>query len=90
MILGRPTNLWLGFATAAVGFAGVTAVTVFKVDPTIVATLGGSATGLLGAGIALIAGQPPTLAFGDKYHVSTPNGQPDIERTVTTRDGSRR
>lgn len=89
MILGRHPNLWLGFATAAVGFMSVVAVVVFKLDPTNVATIGGSATGLLGAGIALVAGQPPTLAPGDTYHVATPAGQPDIERVVTTRERER-
>ena len=82
MILGRPTNLWLGFATAAVGFVSVTAVTVFHLDPTAVATVAGGATGLLGAGIALVAGQPPTLAPGDNYSIQTPKGQPDYQATV--------
>jgi hypothetical protein len=84
MILGRPTNLWLGFATAIVGFASVVAVTVFHADPIAVATVGGSAGGLLGAGIALVSGQPPTVNPGDTIHVTTPSGQPTYQTTVAT------
>jgi hypothetical protein len=81
MIFGRPTNLWLGFATAAVGFLSVTAVTVFNVDPEAVATIAGAGTGLLGALIALVAGQPPTVNSGDTINVVTPKGQPN--ETIT-------
>jgi hypothetical protein len=84
VILGRPTNLWLGFVTALVGFASVSAVAVFHADPAVVATVGGSATGLLGAGVVLVAGQPPTLSPGDTFHVQTPNGQPNQTTTVAT------
>lgn len=90
MILGRPVNLWLGFATAVVGFGSTIAVVVLKIDPIVVATVAGSTTGLLGAGIGLLSGQPPTLAPGDTYHVSTPTGQPDIERVVTPTRAVRR
>ena len=82
MILGRPTNLWLGFATTLVGFASVLAVAVLHADPTVVATIAGSVTGLLGAGIALIAGQPPVVNPGDTVHVTTPPGQPNYETTI--------
>ncbi len=82
MILGRPTNLWLGFTTALVGFASVTAVAVFNVDPTLVATLAGGVTGLLGAGIALIAGGTPNVQAGDVVKVSTPKGTADYEITA--------
>lgn len=82
MIAGRPTNLWLGFVTAAVGLVSVTAVTVFNVDPTAVATLAGAVTGLLGALVVLIAGQPPTVSPGDKINVVTPAGQPNDTRIV--------
>lgn len=81
MIAGRPTNLWLGLTTALVGAASVTAV-VLGADPTIVATLGGAWGGVIGAAIALVANQPPTLLPGDSYSIQTPKGQPDYEATV--------
>jgi hypothetical protein len=84
MILGRPTNAWLGFTTALVGFVSVTAVAAFHADPTIVATIGGSATALLGALVGLVAGQPPTLNPGDKFKTTTPEGQPTYVTTVST------
>lgn len=84
MILGRPTNLWLGFVTAAVGFASVTAVVVFHADPTAVATVAGSATGLLGALVVLVAGQPPTLNPGDPYTVVTPTGSDNVTKVANT------
>lgn len=77
MIFGRPSNLWLGLVTAAVGFASVTAVTVFHLDPTSVATVAGAGTGLLGAVVALVAGQPPTVKAGDQVNVTTPAGDPN-------------
>lgn len=77
MIFGRPTNLWLGFVTAAVGFVSVTAVVVFLLDPTAVTTVAGAATGVLGALITLAAGQPPTVAPGGQVNVHAPNVAPD-------------
>jgi hypothetical protein len=68
--------------TAVVGFASVAAVTVFGADPTAVATIAGAGTGLLGALVTLVAGQPPTLTPGDTYSISTPKGQPNYEATV--------
>ena len=82
MIAGRPTNLWLGFVTALVGFASVSAVAIFHADPAVVATVGGSATGLLGAGVVLIAGGQQTLRPGDKFTVQTPKGEPNYETVV--------
>lgn len=84
MIFGRPTNLWLGLVTAAVGFMSVTAVTVFHADPTAVATLAGAGTGLLGALVTLVAGQPPTLNPGDRYTVVTPAPEPDAQKVANT------
>ena len=81
MIWGRPVNLWAGLATALVGAIGVTAIAL-GADPTLVASLG-SAWGLVvGAGIAVIAGQPPTLAPGSEITVQTPSGQPNATATV--------
>lgn len=85
MIFGRPTNLWLGLVTAGVALVQGTVVTVVPdVNPTAVATVGALVTAFLGAGIALVAGQPPTLAPGDSYNISTPKGQPNYEATVAT------
>jgi len=81
MIAGRPTNLWLGVATALV--SGLTFVLLtLKVDPSIVAGVGAALTGILGAVIALVAYQPPTLSAGDTYTIQTPKGQPNYEATV--------
>jgi hypothetical protein len=82
VILGRPTNLWLGFVTAFVGLVSVSAVTVFNADPTVVATLAGGFTGLLGALVALIAGGQPTVNAGDVVSVVTPKGQDNYQLTA--------
>jgi hypothetical protein len=81
MIAGRPTNLWLGVATAVV--SGLTFILLTAgVDPSVVAGVGAALTGLLGAVIALVAYQPPTLTAGDTYTIQTPKGQPNYEATV--------
>ena len=82
MIFGRPTNLWLGFAQAAVGFVSVTAVAAFHADAGVVALVGGSAGALLGALVVLVAGQNATVKEGDTINVVTPNGQPNTTLTV--------
>jgi hypothetical protein len=81
MIWGRPTNLWLGLATAIVGAISVTSVAL-GADPAIVATLSGAWGGVVGAIILVVANQPPTLSAGDTYTISTPKGQPNYEATV--------
>lgn len=81
MILGRPTNLWLGLAAALVGFLSVSAVAI-GVDPALVASIAGAGTGLLGSMIALVAFQPPTLSPGDTYTIQTPGTQPNYQTTV--------
>lgn len=81
MIAGRPTNLWLGLATAIAGALGTTLL-VLGVDPAIVAQLVSAYAGVAGAVIALVAGQPPTLNPGDTFTVQTPKGQPNYETTV--------
>lgn len=81
MILGRPTNLWLGLVTAAVSGLSFTLLTL-KVDPTVVAGVGAALTGILGAIIAIVAYQPPTLAPGDTFNIATPAGQPNYVTTV--------
>jgi len=81
MIFGRPTNLWLGVATAVVSGLSFILLTA-GVDPSVVAGTGAALTGLLGAVIALVAYQPPTLLAGDTYTIQTPTGQPNYEATV--------
>ncbi len=83
MIFGRPTNLWLGLVTAVAGAVSVALITA-KVDPTLVATLVGSGVTLMGAVIALVAGQPPTLNPGDQFKTVTPPGTPNYVTTVST------
>jgi len=82
MILGRPTNLWLGFVTAAVGLVSVVAVTMFQADATTVATVSGALIGVLGALIVLVAGGQPTVNVGDTVTVATPKGEPNYEITA--------
>jgi hypothetical protein len=87
MILGRPTNLWLGLVTAALGFVQLAVVNLKllpEVSPEALATTLGALGLLLGAAIALIAGQPPTLNVGDPYNVTTPAGQPNVTKVANT------
>jgi len=81
MIAGRPTNLWLGLATAVVGAIQLTAVAL-GVDGTLAATLGGAWGAVVGAAILVIAGQPPTLKSGDTYKTPGVNGYPATTSTV--------
>lgn len=83
MIAGRPTNLWLGLTTAVTGAVQITLVSL-GFDPVLTATVLGAWGVVLGAVILLIAGQPPTLNPGDKFHVTTPEGQPNQTTTVAT------
>ncbi len=82
MILGRPTNLWLGFVTAAVGLVSVVAVTMLQADAETVATVSGALIGVLGALIVLVAGGQPTVNAGDTVTVATPKGSPNYEITA--------
>jgi len=83
MIAGRPTNLWLGLATAIQGAIAITAVAL-GADAGTVATLSGAWGAVFGAIILVIANQPPTLNPGDTFHVQTPAGQPNYQTTVAT------
>jgi hypothetical protein len=79
MILGRPTGLWLGLATAATGFITLVAGQIgYPIPAEIVAAF----TLLLGAVITIVAGQPPTVASGSTVNVVTPEGQPNTTVTV--------
>lgn len=81
MIRGRPINLWLGVVTAGSGVAAILLITA-GLDPVFVAQLLGSLTAFLGAIIALIAGQPPSVNPGGAVVVHTSNGQPDAHATL--------
>ena len=83
MIFGRPTNLWLGLATAIQGAIAVTAVTL-GADAQIVATISGAWGAVFGALILVVAGQAPTVNPGDTIKVTTPAGQPTYQTTVAT------
>ena len=85
MILGRPTNLWLGLASAIVGAIQVTLV-ARGLDPALVASVGGAWGIVVGSLILVIANQPPTLAPGDTFHIQTPAGQPNLTAVVTPPD----
>ena len=82
MILGRPINLWTGLITAVLGTVSVIAINVLDYDPETVALIVGSLTGLLGALIALVAVQPPTVTPGSSVNVQTPSGQPNATGTL--------
>lgn len=85
MILGRPTNLWLGLTTAISGAIAATLISL-GADPVVVGTLAGVWQGVLGAAILLIANQPPTLAPGDTFKIQTPSGEPNHTAIVTPPD----
>lgn len=78
MIRGRPINLWLGLVTALFGAIGVTAITL-GADPAVVGTLIASYTGVAGAGIALVANQPPVVNPGDTVKIQTPGNAANAE-----------
>ena len=85
MIFGRPTTLWLGLVTAGTAFAQVLIVTLIpEANPAQVATILGAFGLLLGALIALVANQPPTLNVGDRYVVSTPTGTDNVTKVANT------
>lgn len=81
MILGRPTNLWLGLTTAVSGAIAGTLI-LFGHDPVLVGTAASLWQAVLGAGIALVAGGPPTLNPGDPYKIVTEGPQPNYQATV--------
>jgi hypothetical protein len=85
MILGRPTNLWLGFLTSATSLVALLVVTLGHADGDVVATVAAAITLVEGAFIALVAGQPPTVNSGDTVKVvtQTPQGQPNTVTPTT-------
>ncbi len=84
MILGRPTNLWLGLVSALSGAIAATAI-VLGADGETVGILAGVWSGVVGAFITVVANQPPTLNSGDTVNVvtATPSGQPNTVTTTT-------
>lgn len=82
MILGRPTNLWLGLVTSALAVLQIILVNVGGFDSVLIATLLGAFGLFLGSVISLIANQPPTMEAGDSYTIQTPKGQPNYEAVV--------
>ena len=82
MILGRPTNLWLGFTTALLGLISILAVQVAHLDPTAVATVTGAVGVVIGAVIGLIAGQPAVINEGAAYTVVTTGDAPNVEKVA--------
>ena len=91
MILGRPTNLWLGAVTAVLNALAVIAnaegspLAAFATlaTPEIIGVLNLA----LGAVIALIAVQPPTVTPGTSVTVQTPSGQPNATAELGVSNG---
>lgn len=87
MILGRPTNQWVGLVTAGLSLAQVLIFAIAKPvgdDALQIPIVLGSISTFLGVLIAFLAGQPPTLAPGDKYVVQTPAGEDNVEKIANT------
>lgn len=83
MILGRPTNLWLGAFTAVFGV--VTLILAALVPPIVIpAVVVSGLTIAVGSLIGLVAYQPPTLTPGDTFITQTAKGQPNYSTTVET------
>jgi hypothetical protein len=81
MILGRPTNLWLGAFTSI--FSAVVIVLAALQPPIIIPSIVVGAVGIaVGATIALIANQPPTVNAGSTVNVVTPGDSPNIAKVV--------
>lgn len=81
MIAGRPINLWLGLIASASGVAAIVLVGI-GLDPEFVAQLLASLVTFLGAGVALVAGQPPVVNPGDRVTIHTPNGDQNVHARV--------
>lgn len=86
MILGRPTNLWLGLTTAVIAAVQVTLITL-GYDAVAVGTILGAAGAVVGALILLVANQPPTVNPGSQVNVTTPSGQDTATGTLGVTPG---
>lgn len=83
MILGRPTNLWNGLVVAAVSLVSIIVMQLLPdVDGEVVATIGAAVSLFLGAVIAIVANQPPTVNQGDTVKVVTPGNDPNVTITA--------
>lgn len=83
MILGRPTNLWVGAFT--ITFNLIVLILAALVPPIIIpAVVAGGVGVAFGALVALVANQPPTMNPGDTFNTVTPPGQPNFVTTVST------
>ena len=82
MILGRPTNLILGAITA---LFNLVILVLAALEPPIIipAVVVGAANLAIGAVIALIANQPPTVNPGSTINVVTPASAPNQTQTVS-------
>jgi len=83
MILGRPTNLWMGLITSFVGLIALIGL-LLGADPTAVAQLSASITLVLGALVVLVANGPAAVNVGDQYTVVTPNGQDNVQKIANS------
>lgn len=81
MILGRPTNLWMGLVTSLVGLLSLVAI-ASGADPELVAQFGAAGALVLGSLITLIANGTPTVKEGSTVNVVTPEGQDNYSTKV--------
>lgn len=82
MILGRPTNLWIGLVVAAVSLVSLVVMQLVPdVDSEVVVTIASAVNVFLGAVIVLVANGTPTVNEGSDVNVVTPDGSPN--KTVT-------
>ncbi len=79
MIMGRPTNLWLGLTTAIVGAITVSLIAL-GYDAQVVGVVSGAWGAVVGAIVLVVAGQPPTIKEGDTFKVQTPDDTPNETR----------
>ncbi len=81
MIFGRPVNLILGAFTAI--FSAVVIVLAALEPPIVIpAVVVGAVNLAVGALIALVANQPPTVNAGDTVTVVQPGATPNTTTTV--------
>jgi hypothetical protein len=82
MILGRSTPQWVGLITAVAGFLQVVLPLTIAVDATVLSTILGSATALLGVFIAFLANTSTTPVNDPRLKAGTMVQVTDDEGTV--------
>lgn len=82
MLLGRPTQLWLGLITLISGAVGTTLYAAGG-DPVVLGPLISVWTAVLGGVITFIANQPPVVNEGDRVQIVTPPGQDNVTIEAT-------